>query len=92
LPEAVQKLNVMLMCVLPVMVPILRPAAHIRNFVRSSVWNVSTSPVHFMAKYIYIYIYIFILFHYHLKPDVFVEMLRATENRGMSSVLKSPYT
>jgi hypothetical protein len=32
-----EKLNIILMCATPLMVPILRSAEHIRNFVRSTV-------------------------------------------------------
>jgi len=39
LPIPVQKLNIILMCVMPLMVPILRSTEHVRNFVRSSVWK-----------------------------------------------------
>jgi hypothetical protein len=37
LPAPVEKLNIVLMCVVPLMVPILRSAENIRNCVRSSV-------------------------------------------------------
>jgi hypothetical protein len=37
LPVPIQKLNIVLMCVVPLMVPTLKATEHIRNFVRSSV-------------------------------------------------------
>jgi len=48
-----QKLNIVLMCVMPLMVPILRYIEHIRNFVMSSVKNVSVSLIHCMVGDIY---------------------------------------
>jgi len=39
LPVPGEKLSIFLMCVVSLMVPILRSAEHIRNFVRSSVWS-----------------------------------------------------
>jgi len=36
LPMHSEKLNVVLMCVKPLMVPIMRSTGHIRNFVRST--------------------------------------------------------
>jgi hypothetical protein len=33
------KLNIILMCVIPLMVPILRSAEDLRNFMKSSVWK-----------------------------------------------------
>jgi hypothetical protein len=43
-----KKLNIVLMCVLPIMVPILTSAEH-TDFVRPSVKNVSVSPIQFMV-------------------------------------------
>jgi hypothetical protein len=37
LPMPYKKLNIILTCVVPLMVPILRSTKHIRNFMRSSV-------------------------------------------------------
>jgi len=38
-PTAGEKMNITLMCVVPLMVPTLTPTVHMRNFVRSSVWE-----------------------------------------------------
>jgi hypothetical protein len=50
-----EKLNIVLMCVIPLMVSILRSSGHIRNFESSSVWKWLISPVYFMVEDILFY-------------------------------------
>jgi hypothetical protein len=48
-----EKLDIVLMCVVPLMVPILRSTEHIRNFVRSSVWKcINLSSTYYGWRYI----------------------------------------
>jgi hypothetical protein len=56
LPIPVQKLNIVLIRVVPLMVPILRSAEHIRNFVGSSVWKcIDFSNTLYGGRYIMFY-------------------------------------
>jgi hypothetical protein len=51
-----EKLNIVLMCVVPLMVPILRSAKHISNYVRFSVWKcIDVSNTVCGWRYIYIF-------------------------------------
>jgi len=64
LPVPGEKLSIIMMCIMPLIVPILRSTEHIRNFVRSSVWKCIDFPnTLYNWKYILFY---FILFYCHL--------------------------
>jgi hypothetical protein len=50
LPIPFKKLNIILMCIMPLMVPILKSTEHIKTLRDPVFENIPISPVHFMVE------------------------------------------